>query len=61
MTKRTKRKPYPFRWNEQDGLYFLLEDDRLDEVTDLYFKATDMAPVDAMAKLDIEAALAELE
>jgi tetratricopeptide (TPR) repeat protein len=44
-----------------NGLYLLFGDDRLDEVTDLYVKATDMPPEDAMAKLDIEAALAELE
>jgi len=44
-----------------NGLYLLFEEDRLDEVTDLYVKATEMQPVDAMAKLDIEAALAELE
>ena len=43
-----------------NGLYLLFEEDRLDEVTDLYVKATEMEPVDAMAKLDIEAALAEL-
>jgi tetratricopeptide (TPR) repeat protein len=44
-----------------NGLYLLFEDDRLDEVTDLYIKATEIPPVDAMAKLDIEAAMAELE
>jgi len=44
-----------------NGLYLLFEEDRLDEVTDLYVKATEMEPVDAMAKLDIEAALTELE
>jgi tetratricopeptide (TPR) repeat protein len=44
-----------------NGLYLLFGDDRLDEVTDLYVKATEMQPVDAMAKLDIEAALAEME
>jgi tetratricopeptide (TPR) repeat protein len=44
-----------------NGLYLLFEDDRLDEVTDLYVKATELQPVDAMEKLDIEAALAELE
>jgi tetratricopeptide (TPR) repeat protein len=44
-----------------NGLYLLFGDDRLDEVTDLYVKATEMQPEDAMAKLDIEAALAELE
>ena len=44
-----------------NGLYLLFGDDRLDEVTDLYVKATELQAVDAMAKLDIEAALAELE
>jgi tetratricopeptide (TPR) repeat protein len=44
-----------------NGLYLLYGDDRLDEVTDLYVNATEMQPVDAMAKLDIEAALAEME
>lgn len=40
---------------------FLSGDERLDEVTDLYVKAAEMQAVDAMEKLDIEAALAELE
>jgi tetratricopeptide (TPR) repeat protein len=44
-----------------NGLYLLFGDDELDEVTDLYIKATEIQPVDAMAKLDIEAALAEME
>ena len=44
-----------------NGLYLLFGDDRLDEVTDLYVRASEMLPVDAMEKLDIEAALAELE
>jgi len=44
-----------------NGLYLLFEDDRLDEVTDLYVRATELQAVDAMEKLDIEAALAELE
>ncbi len=44
-----------------NGLYLLFGDERLDEVTDLYIKATELQPLDAMAKLDIEAALAELE
>ena len=44
-----------------NGLYLLYEDDRLDDVTDLYIKATELQPSDAMEKLDIEAALAELE
>jgi hypothetical protein len=37
----------------------LYGDDRLDEVNDLYVKAADMLPRDAMEKLDVEAALAE--
>lgn len=44
-----------------NGLYLLFQDDRLDDVTDLYVKATELEPLDAMEKLDIEAALAELE
>jgi len=44
-----------------NGLYLLFGDDRLDEVTDLYVKATGLQPTDAMEKLDIEAALAEME
>jgi len=44
-----------------NGLYLLYEDDRLDEVTDLYVKASELTAMDAMEKLDIEAALAELE
>jgi tetratricopeptide (TPR) repeat protein len=44
-----------------NGLYLLFGDDRLDQVTDLYVKATELQPVDAMEKLDIEAALAEME
>ena len=44
-----------------NGLYLLFGDGKLDEVTDLYIKATEIQPVDAMEKLDIEAALSELE
>ncbi|MCP4047144.1 MAG: hypothetical protein GY732_14290 [Gammaproteobacteria bacterium] len=44
-----------------NGLYLLFEDDRIDEVSDLYIKASEMEPMDAMEKLDIESALAELE
>ena len=44
-----------------NGLYLLFGDDRLDEVSDLYTKAIEIQPVDAMEKLDIEAALAEME
>jgi tetratricopeptide (TPR) repeat protein len=44
-----------------NGLYLLYGDDRIDEVTDLFVKASELTPMDAMEKLDIEAALAELE
>jgi tetratricopeptide (TPR) repeat protein len=44
-----------------NGLYLLFGDDRIDEVTDLYVKASELQPRDAMEKLDVEAALAELE
>lgn len=44
-----------------NGLYLLYEDDRIDEVTDLYVKASEFEPMDAMEQLDINAALAELE
>lgn len=44
-----------------NGLYMLYEDDRIDEVSDLYVRASEMEPVDAMEKLDVESALAELE
>jgi tetratricopeptide (TPR) repeat protein len=44
-----------------NGLYLLFGDKRIDEVTDLYVKAAEMQPRDAMEKLDVESALAELE
>ena len=44
-----------------NGLYLLFEDERIDDVTDLYVRASELQPKDAMEKLDIEAALAELE
>lgn len=44
-----------------NGLYLLFGDDRIDDVTDLYVKAGELQPNDAMEKLDVEAALAELE
>jgi tetratricopeptide (TPR) repeat protein len=44
-----------------NGLYLIFGEGKLDKVTDLYIKATEMLPKDAMEKLDIEAALAELE
>lgn len=44
-----------------NGLYLLFGDKRLDEVTELYNKAAEMQPRDAMEQLDIAAAQAELE
>ena len=44
-----------------NGLYLLFDDDRIDDVTDLYVKASELEPMDAMEKLDIDTALAELE
>lgn len=44
-----------------NGLYLLFGERRLDEVTELYVRASEMSPKDAMEKLDVEAALAELE
>jgi tetratricopeptide (TPR) repeat protein len=44
-----------------NGLYLLFGDRKIDEVTELYVKASEMEPRDAMEKLDVEAALAELE
>ncbi len=44
-----------------NGLYLLFGDRRLEEVTDLYVKASEMRARDAMEKLDIDSALAELE
>jgi len=44
-----------------NGLYLLFGDNRLDEVSDLYIRASELEPNDAMEKLDVEAALAELE
>jgi tetratricopeptide (TPR) repeat protein len=44
-----------------NGLYLLYEDDRIDDVSNLYIKASEFEPMDAMEKLDIESALAELE
>jgi hypothetical protein len=44
-----------------NGLYLLFGDDRIDDVSDMYIKASEMEPSDAMEKLDVEAALAELE
>jgi tetratricopeptide (TPR) repeat protein len=44
-----------------NGIYLLYGDKKLDQVSDLYIKASEMAPRDAMEKLDVESALAELE
>lgn len=44
-----------------NGLYLLYKEDKLEEVTDLYIKATELKARDAMEQLDIAAALAELE
>jgi tetratricopeptide (TPR) repeat protein len=44
-----------------NGLYMLFGDKLIDRVTELYEQATEMTPKDAMEKLDIESALAELE
>lgn len=44
-----------------NGLYLLYGDDRIDDVSDLYIKASELEPRDAMEKLDVESALAELE
>jgi tetratricopeptide (TPR) repeat protein len=44
-----------------NGLYLLYGDKRLDEVSELYERATEFTPRDAVEKLDIESALAEFE
>jgi len=44
-----------------NGLYMLFGDKRLDEVTELFNKAAEMVPRDAMEQLDVAAAQAELE
>ena len=44
-----------------NGLYLLYGDARLDDVTELYVRASEIQPRDAMEKLDVESALAELE
>jgi len=44
-----------------NGLYLLYGDSQLDEVTELYVQASEMTALDAMERLDIESALAELE
>ena len=44
-----------------NGLYLLYGDDRYDEVSELYVQASEATPLDAMERLDVESALAELE
>lgn len=44
-----------------NGLYMLFGDKRLDEVTDLYIKASEATPQDAMEWLDVRSAAEELE
>lgn len=44
-----------------NGLYMLYGDKALDKVTDLYVKASELDPRDAMEFLDVESALQELE
>ena len=44
-----------------NGLYLLYGDRKLDQVSELYVKASEMEPGDAMERLDVESALAELE
>ncbi len=44
-----------------NGLYMLYGDKQLDRVTELYEQASEMTPRDAMERLDVEAALSELE
>lgn len=44
-----------------NGLYLMHGDSRIDEVSELYEKATELTPRDAVEKLDIDSALAEFE
>jgi tetratricopeptide (TPR) repeat protein len=44
-----------------NGLYMLYGDSRLDEVSDLYERASNFTPRDAVEKFDIDSALAEFE
>jgi len=44
-----------------NGLYLLYGDRQLDKVSELYEKAVELDALDAMEKLDIEAALEEME
>ncbi len=44
-----------------NGLYLIYGDRKLDEVSELYNKASEMTPRDAMERLDVEYAKSELE
>lgn len=44
-----------------NGLYLLFGDSRIDEVSNLYERATELTARDAVEKLDIESALSEFE
>jgi tetratricopeptide (TPR) repeat protein len=44
-----------------NGLYMLYGDSRIDEVSELYERASGFTPRDAVEKIDIESALAEFE
>jgi len=44
-----------------NGLYLLYGERKIDQVAELYEKASETVPLDAMEKLDVESALAELE
>lgn len=44
-----------------NGLYLIYGDKRIEDVTDLYIKASELEPRDAMERLDVEYAHSELE
>ena len=44
-----------------NGLYLLYGDDRWEDVSELYVQAAEATPLDAMERLDVESAKAELE
>jgi len=44
-----------------NGLYLLYGERKIDRVSELYVEASEITPLDAMEKLDVESALAELE
>jgi tetratricopeptide (TPR) repeat protein len=58
--KLTPRSPIA-RIEYGNGLYLLYGDDRIDDVSELYIAASESEPLDAMERLDVESALAELE